>query len=125
MIPHHQGVEVGIRGMLHQTPPIAVKEVKTDQKTDKKGSKFGKIGFFSGHLPTTTTPQGRSPTFNFLTTAFVARSTIDTSFDGPFAVNSSFSSGDSAIPQGRCPTSNAVSTFPAAVSTIATVLPRP
>ena len=54
----------------------------------------------SNHTPRTTR------NLNLLyVSALLATSTTDTSFEGPFAVNSVFPSGDCAIPQGRGPTS--------------------
>ena len=52
------------------------------------------------------TPRGRSPALTLRMIVPDAASTMETSFDGPLAVKSSFSSGDNVIPQGRWPTSN-------------------
>src|SRR5580765_657380 len=50
---------------------------------------------------------------------------IDTSPEGPFAVNSVFPSGDSAMPHGRCPASTDPATLLVAVSIVSTILLRP
>src|SRR6185369_9824849 len=71
------------------------------------------------------TPQGRSPTLIFFRTVCADTSTIETSFEGPLAVNSSFSSGERAMPQGRGPTSKDDRIFSVAGSTTTTFLPRP
>src|SRR5580704_10029447 len=73
----------------------------------------------------TTTPQGPPVVLIFFVTVCVARSTTETSFDGPLAVNNSFASGENAMPQGRCPTSNDPVGALVAVSTIKTLCPRP
>ena len=63
-------------------------------------------------------PHGPRPTGIFFVTMFVARSTIDTSPDGPFAVNSFVPSGESAMPHGRWPTSTVPATLFVAVSIV-------
>lgn len=52
-----------------------------------------------------TIPHGRSPAGTRAITVWLATSTIETSFDGPFAVNTVLPSGDTAMPHGRSPTS--------------------
>src|SRR5688572_11561556 len=54
---------------------------------------------------TKTTPHGRSPTFTLAFTDRLSTSTIDTSLDGPLAVNTVLPSGETSIPHGRSPTS--------------------
>jgi len=49
----------------------------------------------------TSTPQGRSATLIFLITVCVAKSTTETSLDGPLAAYSSLPSGETPIPHGR------------------------
>src|SRR5678815_1363937 len=70
-------------------------------------------------------PHGRSPTGTFAFTVRDATSTMETSLDGPFAVNTVLPSGDTAMPHGRSPTSiDAICLF-VAVSRMTTFLPRP
>ena len=71
------------------------------------------------------TPQGRSWTLILRMTVRVARSTTETSFDGPLAVKSVLPSGESAIPHGRGPTSKEAVTAFVAVSMIKTLRARP
>lgn len=71
------------------------------------------------------TPQGPSPALIFLIIVMFARSTTETSFDGPLAVKSVFASGESAMPQGRSPTSTDVLMRLVAVSMTKTLCPRP
>ena len=56
---------------------------------------------------------------------FVARSTTDTSFEGPLAEYKVFASGDNAIPHGRAPTSTDDNGLLVAVSMVNTCFPRP
>src|SRR6185436_1539584 len=74
---------------------------------------------------TYTKPHGRLPTFTFAFTVRVARSTMETSFDGPLAVNSVLPSRDVAMPHGRSPTSMNATGLLLAVSITTTFLPRP
>ena len=50
-------------------------------------------------------PHGRSPAGTRAFTVRLATSMIETSFDGPLAVNTVLPSGDTATPHGRSPTS--------------------
>src|SRR4030095_4234175 len=76
-------------------------------------------------LGTVTTPQGRSPALTFRMMVPDAASTMETSFDGPLAVKSSFSSGDRVIPHGRWTTSKHAAIALDAVSNTNTFLLRP
>src|SRR4029079_14029498 len=87
-------------------------------------------GRLPGQEPTiyrgnTSTPHGRSPALILRTTVFVARSITETSLEGPFAVNNSFSSGESATPQGLSPASTEAMIFSELVSMVSTFRPRP
>src|SRR5688572_69667 len=84
-----------------------------------------RIFVVGGPHGTYTTPQGRLPTFTLALTVRVARSTIDTSFDGPLAVKSVLPSRDAAMPHGRSPTSMNATGLLVAVSITTTFLPRP
>src|ERR1039458_8895609 len=53
----------------------------------------------------------------------VARSTTETSSDGPLAANRYFPSGEKAMPHGRLPTGMAFSTSNVLASTTTTVTP--
>src|SRR5581483_8428384 len=72
-----------------------------------------------------TTPQGPLPALTFFTTALVATSITETSFDGPLAVNNILPSGDNAIPHGRSPASTEATGLLVAVSRTKTLCPRP
>src|SRR5581483_11572441 len=74
---------------------------------------------------TITTPHGLPPAFTRLISFSVARSTTDTSSDGPFAANKNFPSGEIAMPHGRGPTLIAPSTSSVAASSTHTVPARP
>ncbi len=73
----------------------------------------------------TPRPTAGCPPAPWPLTVRVARSTIDTSFDGPLAVNTSLPSLDAAMPQGRSPTSMKATGLLVAVSITTTFLPRP
>src|SRR5438105_4385544 len=63
--------------------------------------------------------------FAFLVTVKVARSTNETSFEGPLAVNNVLPSGESVMPHGRAPTSTEPAILLSFVSIAKTCLPRP
>src|SRR4029077_4262233 len=73
----------------------------------------------------TVTPQGLLPAFTRWISLPAARSTTETSLDGPLAANRYLPSGDRMMPQGRAPTLMLPVTAKLVVSTIATVPPRP
>src|SRR5580704_2190375 len=83
------------------------------------------MAFRWGYFETATTPQGPSPTFTFFVTLRLPRFTMETSFDGPFALNKVLESGESAMPQGRSPISNDAVTLLVAVSITKSLCPRP
>src|SRR5258708_6472467 len=76
-------------------------------------------------LGTTTTPQGPEPALMRAISFSVARSTAETSSDGPLAANRYLPSGESAIPHGRVPTLIVLSTSHVPASSTHTVPPRP
>src|ERR1700722_5843795 len=74
---------------------------------------------------TTATAHGLEPALIRAISVLEARSTTDTSLEGPLAVYRNFPSGDSAIPQGRTPTLIVFSNSYVRLSSTETVPARP
>src|SRR5580692_3258 len=86
---------------------------------------IGTAGALPSYRGNTSTPQGPLPALTFLVTVLVARSTTETSFDGPLAEYRVLASSESAMPQGRAPTSTELKTLFVAVSMVNTWCPLP
>src|SRR5882757_6375271 len=83
------------------------------------------IGMVQVVLATTATAHGLEPALIRAISVLAARSTTDTSLEGPLAVYRNFPSGDSAIPQGRTPTLIVFSNSYVRLSSTETVPARP
>src|SRR5262249_9493330 len=119
--PHrgsHHAARTRVQGRIH---------TQHHRAADLSGRPVARRRLRDDQLPvfTTATPHGLVPAFTFAISLLVARSTIDTSLDGPLAANRYLPSGDSAMPHGRLPTVMLSSTSKLFVSTTATVPPRP